>query len=86
MTYMIYDTGHVFSLDTLNSKRWWRKPLAFSRIMIGIVMKGIMVPACWILICFLRGDYYVCAFYPDPDTDKPETLTMPCEMHKVSSR
>ena len=47
-------------------------------------MKGIMVPACWILICFLRGDYYVCAFYPDPDPEKSETLTMPCEMHKVS--
>ena len=70
--------------DILNSKRWWRKPVAFSRIMIGIAMKGIMVPACWILICFLRGDYYVCAFYPDPDPVKPETLTMPCEMHKVS--
>jgi len=64
------------NIDTLNPRRWWRKPVAFARIMIGIVMKGIMVPACWILICFLRGDYYVCAFYPDPDPDKSETLTI----------
>jgi len=29
-------------------------------------MKSLIVPAVWILICLLRGDYYVCANYPNP--------------------
>ena len=68
--------------DDLNPKRWWTKPVAFCRIFIEIFMKAILIPASWILVCFLRGDYYVCAFFPDPA--KNETLPMPCEMHKVS--
>ena len=47
-------------------------------------MKAILVPASWIFVCFLRGDYYVCAFFPDPI--KNQTMAMPCEMHKVSDR
>ena len=53
-----------------------RKTLAFIKIMTTIILETIAIPAVWVLICFLRGDYYVCAFYPN------NTQSLPCQMHK----
>ena len=66
-----------FSDGIMEPKNRWAKPCAFLRIFFDLIMRAIMVPATWVLICFLRGDYYVCAFYPDTAD------SLPCQMHKV---
>ena len=43
-----------------------RKFRAFIKVMYRVIVKSLAVPAVWILICLLRGDYYVCAMYPNP--------------------
>ncbi|XP_039253769.1 calcium homeostasis modulator protein 6-like [Styela clava] len=39
----------------------------FMFIFLNITMKAILAPATWIVISFLKGDYYACAAWPRPD-------------------
>jgi len=41
-----------------------RKVQSFLQVMTGVLIKASIVPFVWILVCLLRGDYYVCARYP----------------------
>ena len=69
-----------------NSYCWCspRKFRAFIKVMFKVIVKALAVPAVWILICLLRGDYYVCAKYPNPVRIVNGTEVMgpkPCEIN-----
>ncbi|CAK8675752.1 unnamed protein product [Clavelina lepadiformis] len=39
----------------------------FIFIFLSIGVKAIIAPATWVVLAFLKGDYYACAKWPDPD-------------------
>lgn len=60
----------------------------FIFIFANISMKAILAPATWIVISFLKGDYYACAAWPGPNDptaaakfDLPPNTTIPKPCH-----